>query len=214
MYPLPLHRGVRLALCALVVLEVASSPTLAQWTQVNAVPAVSIYQAWTNGDTITAGSDSTVFVSLDAGATWTATAKVASGVTMVRAVRVHKGRLYAGTLGQGVFVSSNMGGTWQSFNQGLVGGINNFQLHHGPAAPWRQPLRRDRRLRALDSKPGERSRVVALRQRSRACSGRDACRPRRDQRNRPAGRSQGISWAPRSPAGRSAPAPNARRPTS
>ena len=69
MYPSPLNQGVRLALCALIALGVLSSTASAQWTQVKAVPAVNIYQAWTNGDTIAAGSDSTVFVSLDAGAT-------------------------------------------------------------------------------------------------------------------------------------------------
>ncbi len=41
---------------------------------------------------------------------------------------MHKGFLYAGTLGQGVFVSSDLGASWQSFNQGLVGGFADSQL--------------------------------------------------------------------------------------
>ena len=105
-----------------------ASPAAAQWTRIEAVPAVNLYEVWTHGDTIAAGSDSTAFVSFDAGASWIATAKVAAGVTQVQAVRVHDGRLYAGTRGQGVFVSTNMGASWQSFNQGLVGGVNNSQL--------------------------------------------------------------------------------------
>jgi hypothetical protein len=118
------------AIVAAVALQVVAiaSPAGAQWTRIEAVPAVNLYEVWTNGDTIAAGSDSTAYVSLNAGATWTATAKVAAGVTQVQAVRVHHGRLYAGTRGQGVFVSSDMGATWQSFNQGLVGGVNNSQL--------------------------------------------------------------------------------------
>jgi hypothetical protein len=53
---------------------------------------------------------------------------VATGVTAVEAVRVHDGRIYAGTRGQGVFVSSDLGASWQDFNQGLVGGFANSQL--------------------------------------------------------------------------------------
>lgn len=112
---------------ALVALATAS-PASAQWTRVQEVPAADIFSVWTNGDTVAATSDSTAFVSLDAGVSWITTAKVAAGVTMIRAVRVHRGRLYAGTRGQGVFVSSDMGATWQNFNQGLVGGVNNSQL--------------------------------------------------------------------------------------
>ena len=104
------------------------SPASAQWTRVQAVPSADIFSVWTNGDTITAASDSTAFVSFDAGVSWIATAKVAAGVTMIRAVRVHRGCLYAGTRGRGVFVSSDGGVTWQDFNQGLVGGVNNSQL--------------------------------------------------------------------------------------
>ena len=115
------------SLVALVEIA-ATSPASAQWTRVQEVPVANIYSVWTNGDTIAAGSESTAFVSLDAGASWITTAKVAAGVTMIQAVRVHRGRLYAGTYGQGVFVSSDMGATWQGLNQGLVGGINNSQL--------------------------------------------------------------------------------------
>jgi len=105
-----------------------ASPASAQWTRVSEVPVADIFNVWTNGDTIAAASDSTAFVSFDGGATWITTAKVAASVTMIEAVRVHDGRLYAGTLGQGVFVSNDRGATWQSFNQGLVGGFNNSQL--------------------------------------------------------------------------------------
>lgn len=105
-----------------------ASPASAQWTRVDQVPAANIYSVWTKGDTIAAASDSTVFVSTDAGTTWTTTAKVAAGATMVEAVRVHKGLLYAGTFGHGVFVSGDMGASWQSFNQGLVGGFADSQL--------------------------------------------------------------------------------------
>ena len=105
-----------------------ANPAAAQWTRVEEVPTADIYSVWTKGDTIAAGSDSTAFLSTDSGATWTTTGTVAAGAPTIRAVRVHDGRLYAGTFGRGVFVSDDLGATWQSFNQGLVGGINDAQL--------------------------------------------------------------------------------------
>lgn len=113
---------------ACLSLGAVAGPAAAQWTRVVEVPVANVYNVWTKGDTIAAGSDSTVFVSFDRGATWSSSAKVADGVTIVEAVRIHDGRLYAGTHGQGVFVSSDRGATWQSFNQGLIGGFANSQL--------------------------------------------------------------------------------------
>ena len=122
------RRIIAIVLSASALLGAATLPASAQWTRVDQVPVANIYNVWTNGDTIAAASDSTAFVSINAGATWTTTAKIAAGVTIVQALRLHNGRLYAGTYGQGVFVSSNMGATWQSFSQGLAGGVNNSHL--------------------------------------------------------------------------------------
>jgi hypothetical protein len=51
-----------------------------------------------------------------------------AGVTSIQAARVRNGRLYAGTFGQGVQISDDLGASWQAFNQGLVGGILDTQL--------------------------------------------------------------------------------------
>jgi hypothetical protein len=123
------RQSIAIVLGTSALLGAATLPASAQWTRVDQVPVANIYNVWANGDTIVAASDSTAFVSINAGATWTPTAKVAAGVTIVEAVRFHHGRLYAGTRGQGVFVSSNMGATWQSFSQGLAGGVNNSHLY-------------------------------------------------------------------------------------
>jgi hypothetical protein len=114
----------------LVALAAIASPpqASAQWTRVPEVPVADIFNVFTRGDTIVASSDSTVFVSTNAGTTWSTSVKVAAGVSQVEAVRVHRGRLYAGTRGQGVFVSDDLGASWQPFNQGLVGGFANSQL--------------------------------------------------------------------------------------
>ena len=117
-------RSVVVALALLV----AMSPAEGQWTRVPDVPAIAMFSASANGDTIAAGADSTVFVSTDAGLTWRPSIRVAAGVTSVRAEWIRNGKLYAGTAGQGVFVGDDLGDTWLGFNQGLVGGLFNSQL--------------------------------------------------------------------------------------
>jgi len=80
------------------------------------------------GDTIVAGANTAVYVSTDGGTAWQVSSAVAPGVQIVGAVLMRNGRLYAGTAGQGVFISDDLGASWQAFNQGLVGGILNSQL--------------------------------------------------------------------------------------
>lgn len=118
----------RLLVAALAALCLSAAPAAAQWTPVPGVPPVLLNAVSARGDTLVAGSDSTVFVSTDAGATWAESAPVASGTVAVEAVLVHRGRLYAGTYGQGVRVSDDLGVTWAAFNQGLVGGLFDSQL--------------------------------------------------------------------------------------
>src|SRR5262245_2462047 len=113
-----------------VALAALAAPALAQWTQVPDITASDVFAVATNGDTIVAGADSFAYISTNAGATWKRSVKVAAGVTSVRRVRIHNGRLYAGTdrfdgPGQGVFVSDNLGDTWSAFNQGLFGPGSN-----------------------------------------------------------------------------------------
>jgi hypothetical protein len=105
-----------------------AAPAMAQWTRVEEVAASNTFSVRANGDTIAAGADTTVYVSSDAGATWKRSVKPVAGVTSVQAVLIRNGRLYAGTFGQGVFISDDLGDTWQAFNQGLVGGPLNSQL--------------------------------------------------------------------------------------
>jgi hypothetical protein len=116
-------RGL-LALAALVL----ALPAHADWTQVEAIPASQLFSLFTNGDTLAAGADTTVHVSTDGGTTWQHSTKPAAGVFGITAVRVLNHRLYAGTFGQGVFTSDDLGQSWQAFNQGLVGGPSDAQL--------------------------------------------------------------------------------------
>jgi photosystem II stability/assembly factor-like uncharacterized protein len=112
---------------ALGLLTIAA-PAAAEWTQVADIPTTQLFSVWANGDTIAAGADSVTYVSTDSGASWQRSSGPANGVTSIQAVWVRNGRLYAGTFGQGVFVSDDLGQTWSAFNQGLVGGFANSQL--------------------------------------------------------------------------------------
>ncbi len=114
------------AACWLVCAMVA--PAAAQWTRITALPVTDVFALRVAGDTITAGVDTAAYVSTDGGSTWHRSSKVAPGVGLVAAVLVRNGRLYAGTGGQGVFVSDDLGASWQPFNQGLVGGFLDSQL--------------------------------------------------------------------------------------
>lgn len=107
--------------CVVVSALLVASPAAAQWTHVPGLPTNDVFSVWTKGDTIAAGADTATWVSTDAGATWKRSAKLAAGVTEIRTVLVHNGRLYAGTLGQGVFVSNDLGTTWLAYSQGLAG---------------------------------------------------------------------------------------------
>jgi photosystem II stability/assembly factor-like uncharacterized protein len=106
----------------------AAAPASAQWTPVEAIPATELFSAFSNGDTVVAGADTAVYVSTNGGSTWQRSSKPAAGVGAITALWVRNGRIYAGTFGQGVFVSDNLGTSWQSFNQGLVGGFLDSQL--------------------------------------------------------------------------------------
>ncbi|MGH3054441.1 MAG: WD40/YVTN/BNR-like repeat-containing protein, partial [Gaiellaceae bacterium] len=113
---------VVLALCA------TASPALAQWSLVPGVPAATFFSLTVTGDTLVAGSDTTVYLSTNAGANWGHTLRPDPAVGVIDAVLMHNRQLYIGTAGQGVFMSADLGATWQAFNQGLVGGIANSQL--------------------------------------------------------------------------------------
>jgi hypothetical protein len=107
---------------------VAASPAAAQWTRVVDLPASNVFSAWANHDTIVAGTDTSVFVSTNAGVSWQQSRKPAANVNAIVAARMRNGRLFAGTFGQGVFISDDLGQIWQGFNQGLVGGLFDSQL--------------------------------------------------------------------------------------
>src|SRR5436190_15366675 len=112
----------------IMALGLTAAPASAEWTPVTQVPVTQLFSLRLVGDTIAAGADTAVYLSTNQGVSWLRSAKPAAGVVSIQAVLVRNGRLYAGTYGQGVRVSDNLGATWQAYNQGLAGGILDTQL--------------------------------------------------------------------------------------
>jgi photosystem II stability/assembly factor-like uncharacterized protein len=120
---------MRACALGLTVLALAvAAPASAQWGRVEEIPSTRIFTVATDGETIAAGADTAVYVSTDAGKTWRRSTKPVTGVTSIQALTIREGRLYAGTFGQGVHVSDDLGATWHPFNEGLVGGFLDSQL--------------------------------------------------------------------------------------
>lgn len=111
-----------------VVAVLAASPAAAQWTRVTEVADEPLFSVHVQGDTILASATTVVYVSTNAGATWKTSAPMPVDPFEVERARIRNGRIYAGTRRSGVFVSDDLGTTWSSFNQGLVGGFGNSQL--------------------------------------------------------------------------------------
>jgi hypothetical protein len=121
-------RFLRFGSTALLLL-VAAAPASAQWTQVTEIPVTPVFSVMAKGDTIVAGADTAVYVSINGGQSWNRSARPVAGVAAIPALWIRNGRLFIGTFGQGVFVSDDLGTSWQAFNQGLVGGFLDTQLH-------------------------------------------------------------------------------------
>jgi hypothetical protein len=104
-----------------------ATPAAAQWSRIAAVPAANVFSLRAKGDTLLAGTGTVVFHSTD-GVSWQPSTPPTAGTPGIFALWLRNGRIFAGTGAQGVFMSSDLGASWQAFNQGLVGGFANSQL--------------------------------------------------------------------------------------
>lgn len=119
---------VAISLSTFVIALLASAlPVAAQWTRVTEVPVTNLYSVFIKDNTILATADSVVYISTDGGVNWKGSLDVADDVVSVQAASARNGRLYAGTYGQGVFISDDLGDSWQAYNEGLSGGVLNTQ---------------------------------------------------------------------------------------
>jgi hypothetical protein len=115
---------------ALAAASLSTAPAAAQWTRVTGVRAAFVYSLAQHADTVLASTDDTVYVSLDGGVSWRASA-VGTTSTPITAVWVQRGLLWAGIRGNGARMSADAGVSWQNVNAGLSGGsalfVSSFQ---------------------------------------------------------------------------------------
>ncbi len=103
--------------CLLISTDLGSTWTMSRTGLNGAVNAVMTIPG--NGQLVYAGTNSGLFVSTDAGATW-------SGTSLTRSVRTlvydpaHPQDMFAGTYGYGVYASNDSGATWTQMNDGLT----------------------------------------------------------------------------------------------
>lgn len=99
----------------------------AQWIRVGGVPTSDIPSLHVHNNVLYAATDSAVHISTDGGNTWTRSATLPGSPWFIDALIVFEGRIFAGTGGNGVFVSSNNGQSWGALNQGL-NGLGSYQI--------------------------------------------------------------------------------------
>jgi hypothetical protein len=124
-----LARAVRGAALAMLAGLPGPPRAEAQWARETDLPASPVYSLAQRGDTILAGVDDAVYVSVDGGGSWVRSADVGTPPSSVDAVWIERGRLWAGTYGQGAWTSGDLGASWQDASAGLAGGFFNSHLY-------------------------------------------------------------------------------------
>lgn len=118
-----------------VVTVLTISTSYSQWNRVEALPVTDVGSLFIDAGVFLAGTDSAVYISMDAGEQWTRTVTLPGSPTLIDAVLYYGGVIYAGTGGNGVFVSHNLGESWQPFSNGLnglgSGFISDFAVWQG-----------------------------------------------------------------------------------
>ncbi len=100
----------------------------ADWIPVEAIVGTPVASLIATGDTLLAGANGVMWTSTDAGLDWSAPHVLPVAGRSIQALVRHRGRIFAGSFGFGVFVSDDFGVTWSAFNTGLVGGFLDSQL--------------------------------------------------------------------------------------
>lgn len=113
---------MKVSISFLYIIIFFSSQIFAQWNKVEEITSPFVYSALFDDDNIYVGGDS-LYISRDRGLTWQASTLSGQSIEITALFKFGE-KLFAGTYGYGVFISTNNGTSWQSFNLG----INDFAL--------------------------------------------------------------------------------------
>ncbi|HEX9252600.1 MAG TPA: T9SS type A sorting domain-containing protein [Ignavibacteriaceae bacterium] len=108
---------MKISISFLYIIIFFSSQIFAQWNKVEDITSPFVYSVLFDADNIFVGGDS-LYISRDRGLTWQS-ATLIGQVIEITALFKYDNMIFAGTYGSGVFISSNNGSSWQSYNSGL-----------------------------------------------------------------------------------------------
>jgi hypothetical protein len=115
---MPSLRALALAALGLALLGPEAS---AQWEPVPGLPAGFGLALAAEGDLVLAAVDGVVYRSFNAGDIWVRGGEVDSEVSVIDALHIHGGALFAASASFGVYRSLDLGETWVPFRDGLGG---------------------------------------------------------------------------------------------
>ena len=113
-----------------LVLLLYFSNSFCQWTRIRQLPSSDILSLYHKDNVLYAGGTNIIYFSTDKGQTWDSTNTIPQ-FTSVSSITVYKNELYATSFSNGVFKSSNSGGTWQNISAGIFPDVSDITEWRG-----------------------------------------------------------------------------------
>ena len=99
------------------------------WQKVQGIPSITCTALHVHGDSIYAAGPKTIYYTHNSGQDWQESALLHSDLEHISNIKSASGKLYLGTYGFGVWVSTNGGANWQADNVGFAGiGSNQISM--------------------------------------------------------------------------------------
>ncbi len=104
----------------------ASSPSFCQWTQANGPFGAGFWSIAASGSTVLAATQDGIFRTVDSGKTWSRSGSGIPANLHPDCLLVTNPYIFAGTIGGGIYRSSNAGVTWSECNGAALATVNGI----------------------------------------------------------------------------------------